>query len=905
MKRVVSSSFITLLIIIAVAATFFYLKNARNKGGDPVIAIPADAALLITYNASSGKLGQLLESDLWPVLKSAPLFSKLEQQLIFFDTTSEKNKNVADFLAGQPLFITGHVTGAGKFDFLFLKSLDNGFSENGADDLLKALSGTETDVIKRNYDGNIIREIILENGKVFSYVTARGIFIASFTPFLVEDALRQMKLGKPVITNTYLLNELRQEGKTSLFINFNNLPLVTGNFLNSVTAPGPDAFKNYGDWVMADIAPQKQLLKFSGHLTIDDSGQFVNCFNNQQPVAKKLLDILPRKTAVINYIGTSDFTKYYSGFSNYYLSPGQKEKKQQLLKSVSTAYKLNLESKMLEWMGNEYALVITEPAGLNYDNNSFAIFKSKNIAQAKKSLQAISKMIDKKNNAVTKEESYNGHAIGFIRLNGVIPSLFGETFNKVNKMYYTDIEDYIVIANQASALRTFIDEYKSGLLLHKTELFKEAMKNYPLEANHFFFVRPPLAGQIFKSMANSEWKKYSDQYKDIFSGVSSIGFQVTAGDTMAKVTSVINFSSNKSAEGVDLIFAVETDTIVSMKPLVTTDPIAKSRQLIFQDDAFNIYLTDNSGNILWKQPVEGRIMGEIFEIDLFKNNSRQFLFNTAEYLYLFDTQGSPVGNYPIRLPTAATNGLAVFDFDKNRDFKIYVACDNRRIYAYLPSGKPLPGWNFQNTLDQVLDPVRSIEVNGKHILLITDQTGKVAFVNRYGEQGIPIGSEFAQARNSGIYKTGSGSLVTTDAEGNIIEIRPDGSINSLPLKTVSPEHGFLYADADGNKEPDYIFLDGKELIAYNSQLALIFRLEFDSPMNGPIQLLSIKNGEPVMGVRSESSDKTWLIKMDGKIYSGFPVKGSTPLLIDELNMDGHKHLITGGKGHLLYVYSIE
>ncbi len=905
MKRVVSASFITLLILVAVAATFFYLKNERNKGGNPVIAIPADVTMLITYNSSSGNLIQLLKSDLWPVVKTAPLFAKLEKQLNFFDTTSVNNKSLADFLSGQPLFITGHVTGAGKFDFLFLKSLDNGFSEKKADDLLKSLSKSETDFVKRNYDGNSIREIILADGKIFSYVTSRGIFIASFTPFLVEDALRQMKLGKPVITNTYLLNELRAEGKTSLFINFRNLPLLTGIFLNSGSSPRSHVFKNYGDWAMAAVDPQQQALKFSGYLTVNDSGQFINCFNKQQPVAKELLNILPRKTAAINYIGTSDFKSYYSHLSNHYFTAGQKEKKQELLQSVSTGYKLNLESKMLEWIGNEYALVITEPAGSNYNNNSFAIFKTQNIAQAKKSLHAISKIIDKKNNTITKEESYNGHAIGFIRLNGVIPALFGETFSAVNKMYYTDIQNYIVIANQASALRTFIDEYKSGLLLHKTEFFKEAMKNYPGEANHFFFVRPPLASQIFKSMANAEWKKYSDQYKDIFSGISSIGFQVTAGDTMMKMTSVLNFFRNKSAEGVDLIFAVETDTSVSMKPLVTTDPVSKSRQLIFQDNASNIYLTDNSGNIIWKQPVDGRIMGEIFEIDLFKNNSRQFLFNTAEYMYLFDTQGSPVGNFPIRLPAEATNGLAVFDFDKNRDFKIYVACDNRRIYAYLPSGKPLPGWNFQYTLDKVVDPVRSIEVNSKHILLITDQTGKVAFVNRYGEQGIPVGSEFTQARNSGIFKTGSGSLITTDAEGNIIEIRPDGIINSLPLKTVSPEHGFLYADADGNNEPDYIFLDGRELIAYNSQLAMIFRKEFDSQMNGTIQLLTIKNGEHVMGVRSDVADKTWLIKMNGSVYNGFPVKGSTPILIDEMNMDGHKHLVTGGKENLLYVYSIE
>jgi len=143
--------------------------------------------------------------------------------------------------------------------------------------------------------------------------------------------------------------------------------------------------------------------------------------------------------------------------------------------SIFKEYKLKVEDKMLSWIGNEFALVITEPAGVNFENNSFAIFRAKNIVNAKKDLISISQVVDRKNNTATMEETYNGHAIGFIRLSGVLPALFGNMFSRITKMYYTDIDDYIVFANQPAAIRSYIDEYKAEYLLYKTDFFADAI----------------------------------------------------------------------------------------------------------------------------------------------------------------------------------------------------------------------------------------------------------------------------------------------------------------------------------------------------------------------------------------------------------------------------------------------
>src|SRR4030095_11767937 len=149
------------------------------------------------------------------------------------------------------------------------------------------------------------------------------------------------------------------------------------------------------------------------------------------------------------------------------------------------------------------------------------------------------------------------------------------------------------------AIRTFIDEYNSGLLLTKTDYFTNVRSVLPAKGNHFFYMKPSLALQIIKSISNPAWIKNTEDYKDVISGISGIGFQFNTGNSGNNIQGVINFSDKQNPEGVDQIFAIDADSSISMKPLLTTDPLTKTRQLIFHDDSGNIYMADNNGNQVW------------------------------------------------------------------------------------------------------------------------------------------------------------------------------------------------------------------------------------------------------------------------------------------------------------------
>ena len=80
------------------------------------------------------------------------------------------------------------------------------------------------------------------------------------------------------------------------------------------------------------------------------------------------------------------------------------------------------------------------------------------------------------------------------------------------------------------------------------------------------------------------------------------------------------------------------------------------------------------------------INSEIFQVDYFRNGKLQLLFSTRNELYLIDRNGNFVEKYPVKLRSPATCGLSVFDYDNNRDYRLFIACEDKHIYAYTKEG---------------------------------------------------------------------------------------------------------------------------------------------------------------------------------------------------------------------------
>ena len=147
----------------------------------------------------------------------------------------------------------------------------------------------------------------------------------------------------------------------------------------------------------------------------------------------------------------------------------------------------------------------------------------------------------------------------------------------------------------------------------------------------------------------------------------------------------------------------------------------------------NTYLINSAGRVLWKVPLNERITGDIYMIDYFRNGKYQLLFSGRNYIHLLDRNGNYVERYPVKLRSPATNSLALFDYDNNLNYRLFIAGEDKLIYSYDKSGNVVKGWKPFRTAGNVKAEISYFKVSGKDYLVASDETS-VYFLDRYGNK---------------------------------------------------------------------------------------------------------------------------------------------------------------------------
>lgn len=906
MKRVISSSFIALLLIGLIGGGFFYFKKYRNKSDKAINAIPPDAAFFIDYYADAGNLKKLLSSNFISDSRNQPVFKHVISSMTAFDSLASASKSLHEILDEGHLLISVHVTKAADFDLLYLFSLPPGHSEEDCIEWVRLFAGApQAELQSRNYDGMRIMELPLGGESSFTFTVSKGVFAGSFTSFLVEDAIRQQKLKKPFGGDRAFLalfekESLRREDK--IYIKYANLPKWLAVFTDQGKENSFSMIGDFAGWSCLSIHGEKEHISFQGTSEAADSNGFTGLFKRQLPVDIMLPSVLPAKTAAFLYYGISNPPDYFQDLKKYLDKNENGTEKDRYLNTLDAAYKTSIREKFQSWVGNEYAFVVTEPAGTNYDNNVLAFFSTRDTARAIKNLRQLSQLVHAKQPSRITEEKYNGHIIGLINLRDVMPALYGNVYKRLGKLFFTAIKGYVVFSNQASALRSYLDDFENRNFLFADE-DKNILKKQSSNGNFCMYSRIPACQYIFKSIASDESISLLNQYKEL-SQWDGFSFLLKSNGNSCQSFAYLQYAQ-KPASGVNLVWAAELDTAVAAGPFFV--PLGSDQKgVIVQDGQYNLYMLDNAGNVKWKKVMHEKIAGEVHAIDIFKNGQLQLVFNTDTTLEMLDADGNDMSGYPIRLPAPATNGSAVFDYDETNDYRIYVACSNGHVYGYQPGGKPLPGWNFNSPTGIVSQPLQHFKHAGQDYLVFSDDLGQVFIVSKLGDAIINVRQKLFKPEAIPFYldedKEGNYSFVTTDTSGSICSIMPDGFIRVHPVMEYGGAQGFAMADMDHDDENDFLFNDGNQLSLYLDDSISLFSKIPGGEAETSLVLFSAKGGDLKIGTWSEKTDRLYLFNSDGSIYKGFPVKGGRRFYLDEINNDGRKNILSSsGREVLLYV----
>ncbi|MDR2938220.1 MAG: hypothetical protein LBU92_04690, partial [Prevotellaceae bacterium] len=818
-NKVAFTAALLILLCLGVWLYFFIREGEKKNSMDARRAIPADAAFVLRANdlnqltrtlGSDGEMARLVAAD--------GMTRDLRSTLSYIvDSLAQKNVAAGDLIQ-QPLWISAHVFGS-ELSFLYSLNLPETQYLSDVRQVIELLAQAGYAPHEQAYDDEKIITFKRADVDVFHASLVRRVLVVSTSRVLVEMAIRQAKSPASLADNANFMQAAQTAGAhvaANLYINHQQLPRLMPLCLGDANRRQLSFASRAGTFTVLDAELRSEALQLNGFLFFDPAApSYFSVLAKQKSQKLTTFDVLPRATDAVVCLGVTDVRQLLSAYNDFRErqqngNAARREKLAQLRKKLS----VEAGDFFTSLYPAELAVARVPMVGLNEKDTRFIILKSSKIDEARAALssalaQAAKAEEKQDSDFVATENMSNGEPLTMYRnpAPGLLSALQGDLFSTCNDAYFTFIGEYIVFASSQVAMR----EFALAALLKKTLSQSVDLSEYTTsESNAIIYVNPAKSDAFAQNLLKPELQKLLKK-SPLIAASHGVGLQLRAmGDKMYcnaffKVAPKID--EKKNSQGLNLSFEVKLDAPISAAPFVVKNHKSGQKEIFVQDKNNTLYLIDNQGVMLWKKQIDEPIMGRVQQVDFYRNNKLQLLFNTRTKMHLLDRLGRNVEKFPVALSSPATAPLAVFDYDRSRDYRYFIPCEDKKIRAYERDGKPLTGFSPQVVFAALTQTPMHVRARDKDYLVVADEQ-RVHILNRKGEERVRVKEAVAAARALFVEHDLKGNalrLVTTDAEGSLVFIYLDGTVEHSKLKQKSGEHYFCKGNIS------YAILDEKEL----------------------------------------------------------------------------------------------
>jgi len=477
--------------------------------------------------------------------------------------------------------------------------------------------------------------------------------------------------------------------------------------------------------------------------------------------------------------------------------------------------------------------------------------------------------------------------------------------NGVDDSYFTFYDNFLITGSSFATISRLLYDNLLNKTLANDLIYRDFETTLPSRAGYYFFCVPARITDYLAGFLKEDIIKALKSNRESLNKIQAAGYQFASSNGMIYNSLSVRFKEEVREESTTE-WETLLDTIAGIKPFFFTNHITGAKEIFIQDMKNNAYLINAAGRVLWKVPLNERIAGSIYMIDYFRNGKYQILFSGKNYLHLIDRNGNYVERYPVKLRSPATNSLALFDYDNNLNYRLFIAGEDKLIYSYEKTGNVVKGWKPFRTSGFVNSEISYFKVSGKDYLVASDDVS-VYFLDRTGNKRVNLQDAVSRSKGSALRLNPGNEpyLVCTSPDGTIQNIYFDGTVKKITIKTFSVDHLFDIFDVDGNGFGEYIFIDNGILYLYDHRKSEMFSREFGSDqLGGPINFI-FSSSERKIGMFDINKRLIYLIDKNGETMKGFPLRGASMFSIGKLSDKSGWHLIVGGTDRFLYNYKID
>ena len=832
---------------------YFHLRQTKKPSLNAIDVLPDSSACVIGSNSFNELANKLTNQNLiWQELINVSEFRKINNDLNFFDSVIGENETLKNFLEKRIIFLALYPQKTNTSILIDFNLND----EAQATDFLKEVTIAFKGVVSPEGD----LEFSFDRANYYLRCK-RGVVIISDDKKQIDNAFSE-KTKKQNANRDFsgLKKLLDKENLCNVFINHNLLSENKVNLSKNI----------FSGKSVCDVEFNPDDVTFNGFNT-PDSLSVLNTLAGQQAQSCDFLSILPFNIISYQAFGISDYAVWKKQLKI------SSEAIHTFWKSINDSAMFNVERQLTENISSK----IVE-AELKYNNQI-----SKSLMIEVKDTAGVNEVLKYISDSVTVFQSVK---TGKLKNKDLAKVTFGNVFN-ITAAYAFVYRNYFIITENKETNNYYINSLVNNSLVMENELFMTYAKdNLNSNFNYQYYCLPNKNTKAIKNTFNfieNEQLKHFDKLSDL-----SI--------TFSNYKNVLQFRANlkyqQSGKNKDVpgLWIFDADTLIQSKTWTFVNHKSNENELVVQDAKNNLYLINATGNSLWKKQINEAIASDVYTIDAFKNNKFQLLFNTANYLHLIDRNGNYVEGFPVKLPSRATNALAVFDYENTREYRILIACADKTIYNFNANGSKNESFVPIKTKADITLQIAYTKVGASDYLIACDTEGKIYVYSRRGAGRIDLSNKVLEQCKGFFVDAGNNvqnsKITYLDDKNSLLE-----SVSMADKKTAVKLQDEEFEDAiysfdriDDDKKTDIMILErsklkcydfsGNELFAYENADYTYKTVNYFYDSDGAYFVLSTIGGEVHL---VPSATKTISKKIKGT---------GTPMVYD-LFKDGKKYLL--------------
>jgi len=861
---------ISFLIISTLVGGYFaydyWLASPKAKAWD---FIPKNAAGVIETNKTLATYDSIRNLDIWSAFNQASISADIDKILSELDSSNTEDSfrtvfgNNASLVAFFPISVS-------QMDVLLVTELNSSKQRNYLKNSLTFYKESGYRFKKRSYNGFTIDEIYMRSdGEIFSFIRFQDYLIGSFSPFLVEDAIRAFNdpENRSFSTNfeeTKILKALTQD-EGNLYLNMSELNSFFDLFSDKKQhIVGKSAF--------LDIDFESSFIRLTGFTFPEND--LLSTFSDS-PGSFDILDVVPNNTARLAHYSFKDAESWRANLVKFdqdiVFATAQMKSKfdvdvdflfSQIFQEVAVAE--------LEVVGSEKPdrLVFFDTKDINEVN----IF----LNQAAKRMAGDSIFTDRMGTYVVQKLDKE-----------MSTAILGKRSELGDECYYIIHRKYVIMSNSLDQIKRLIGALEADNTWRKSIQISSMLEQTNREANYSVFVQMPRSWKQLMNSLKPNWRSFFSANEVGFKSVEYLSFQFSKTDDKF-YTNVVAYQPESPRQPAKVRTAkrITLASEVITKPYLIRSHVNKSLEILAQDSAFQLYHISSDFEIVWANRLDESIIGEIIPVDYYLNAKKQYAFSTASQLHIIDRTGMYLDGFPMAIPSPnPIQHFSVVDYDGSKNYRFMLTDAEGGIYLLDKSGNLLPGWTPKATGSHLVLAPRHIRIAGKDAFIVVEKKGMIDLISRKGVSypGFPLNLKSAVGNDyftkaTGSFETSEMTILTD--EGELVRLNFGGQImhREQLFKPTANTSFELVSDVMNNT---FIILRSSDQLweVLDATGVKLFEKSYVKNQARIVQFYRFGGGKSLILLTDPNEKFLTIYNLEGKMLTQKPLRSSTKVSV--------------------------